>query len=102
MVNSADPDQLASSEAKWSGSTLFAKAGYIRVKSYIELNFFWKSDGNFWLPALNYNYKRFDFSLTLSYFYHGEKIKLHILKTKPLVHRWCKDMLHSIIIKTLE
>ena len=32
MVNSADPDQLASSEANWSGSTLFAKAGYIRVQ----------------------------------------------------------------------
>ena len=30
--NSADPDQLASSEANWSGSTLFAKAGYIRVQ----------------------------------------------------------------------
>ena len=25
MTNSADPDQLASSEANWSGSTLFAK-----------------------------------------------------------------------------
>ena len=24
MANSADPDQLASSEANWSGSTLFA------------------------------------------------------------------------------
>ena len=32
MTNSADPDQLASLEAKWSGSTLFAKAGYIRVQ----------------------------------------------------------------------
>ena len=32
MANSADPDQLASSEASWSGSTLFAKAGYIRVQ----------------------------------------------------------------------
>ena len=30
MTNSADPDQLASSEANWSESTLFAKAGYIR------------------------------------------------------------------------
>ena len=29
MANFADPDQLASSE---SGSTLFAKAGYIRVQ----------------------------------------------------------------------
>ena len=26
MANSADPDQLASGEANWSGSTLFAKA----------------------------------------------------------------------------
>ena len=32
MANRADPDQLASSEADWSGSTLFAKAGYIRVQ----------------------------------------------------------------------
>ena len=32
MANSADPDQLASSEANWSGSTLFAKAGYIWVR----------------------------------------------------------------------
>ena len=30
MANSADPDQLDSSEANWSGFTLF-KAGYIRV-----------------------------------------------------------------------
>ena len=32
MTNSADPDQLASSEANWSGSTLFAKAGSILVQ----------------------------------------------------------------------
>ena len=32
MANSADPDQLASLEANWSGSTLFAKAGYIWVQ----------------------------------------------------------------------
>ena len=32
MANSADPDQLASSEANWSGSKLFAKAGHIRVQ----------------------------------------------------------------------
>ena len=32
MVNSADPDQLASSEANWSGSALFAKAVYIQVQ----------------------------------------------------------------------
>ena len=31
MANSVDPDQLASSEANWSGSTLFAKAGLIQV-----------------------------------------------------------------------
>ena len=32
MANSADPDQLASLEANWSGSTLFAKAGYNRIQ----------------------------------------------------------------------
>ena len=32
MANSADPDQLDSSEANWSRSTLFAKSGYIRVQ----------------------------------------------------------------------
>ena len=33
MASSADPDQLASSEANWSGSTLFAKAEHIQVHS---------------------------------------------------------------------
>ena len=32
MANNAGPDQLASSEANWSGSTLFAKAGHIQVQ----------------------------------------------------------------------
>ena len=32
MANSVDPDQLASLEANWSGSTLIAKAGYIQVQ----------------------------------------------------------------------
>ena len=32
MANSADPNQLASEEASWSGSTLFAKAGIIRAQ----------------------------------------------------------------------
>ena len=31
MANNADPDQLASSEANWSGSAMFAKAVYIRA-----------------------------------------------------------------------
>ena len=38
MTNSADPDQLASSEANWSGSTLFAKAGHIWVQQDNDLN----------------------------------------------------------------
>ena len=32
MANSADTVQLASSEANWSGSILFEKAGYVRVQ----------------------------------------------------------------------
>ena len=39
MANSADPDQLASSEANWSGSTLFAKAGFIWVQQDKGFNF---------------------------------------------------------------
>ena len=35
MTNSADPDQLASSEANWSGSTLFAKSGSTLFAGYI-------------------------------------------------------------------
>ena len=32
MQNSVDPDQLASEEANWSGSTLFTKAKHIWVQ----------------------------------------------------------------------
>ena len=32
MANSVDPDQLASEEANWSGSTLFAEAEHIWVQ----------------------------------------------------------------------
>ena len=32
MANGADPDQLASEEANWSGPTLFAKEEYIWVQ----------------------------------------------------------------------
>ena len=32
MTNSVDPDRSASSEANWSGLTLFANAGYIKVQ----------------------------------------------------------------------
>ena len=32
MTNSADPDQMVSSEANWSGSALFAKAGHIHFQ----------------------------------------------------------------------
>ena len=32
MTYSVDPDQLDSKEANWSGSTLFAKIGHIRIQ----------------------------------------------------------------------
>ena len=32
MANSVDPDQLASLEANWSGSTLLAKAEHIQIQ----------------------------------------------------------------------
>ena len=46
MANSADTDQLASSEANWSGSTLFAKAVYIwaqQDKGYGNLMIIWNT-----------------------------------------------------------
>ena len=36
MDNSADPDQLAFSEANWSGSTLFAKVDHIQVQCILS------------------------------------------------------------------
>ena len=39
MTNSADPDQLASEEANWSGSTLFANTGNIQDQELIITNF---------------------------------------------------------------
>ena len=50
MANSADPDQLASSEANWSGSTRFARTGYAvlskrRIKSVL------KTQMSYWLKA---------------------------------------------------
>ena len=49
MTNSADPDQLASSEANWSGSTLFAKTGHAmfskrRLKQNLFLTYLEVSD----------------------------------------------------------
>ena len=46
MINSADPDQLASSEANWSGSTLFAKTEHVvfskrKVKNEMRYTFSW-------------------------------------------------------------
>ena len=36
MANSADPDQLASEEANWSGFTLLAMAVHIQVQQIIS------------------------------------------------------------------
>ena len=51
MTNSVDPDQLASEEASWSGSALFAKTGHVvfskrsvnkDIFSYPVLKYMWK------------------------------------------------------------
>ena len=55
MTNSADPDQLAYSEANWSVSTLFAKAGHIRVqqdKGWTDLKK--KKKGDYTVPWIIY------------------------------------------------
>ena len=58
MTNSADPDQLASSEANWSGSTLFAKTGHVmfskrRVKADLKTGELWKFTYNIY-PYFHY------------------------------------------------
>ena len=58
MANSVDPDQLASLEANWSGSTLIAKAGYIRVqqdKGWVTQN---EKDLILWNVNLQYDRTR--------------------------------------------
>ena len=42
MTNSADPDQLASSEDNWSGATLFAKTGHV-VFSKRKVNYWFSN-----------------------------------------------------------
>ena len=45
MTNSADPDQLASEEANWSGSTLFARTGHVVFSKEKDLEssyFLWR------------------------------------------------------------
>ena len=57
VANSADPDQLASSEANWSGSTLFAQAGYIRVqqdKGSVTSEKFWQHNRFVISPHLHF------------------------------------------------
>ena len=44
MPNSVDLDQLASEEANWSGSTLFAKTGLIQVQQE-QGEVIWRSMG---------------------------------------------------------
>ena len=67
MANSTDPDQLASSEANWSGSTLFAKAGHVRglrgTNSFLlEYFLFRKSDAFLELQGVRESkYKNFMF-----------------------------------------
>ena len=45
MTNSADPDQLASSEANWSGSTLFVKTTCVQQEKFKPNNRFWSYSG---------------------------------------------------------
>ena len=54
MANSADPDHLASSETNWSGSTLFAKAGHVRVQQELGLPLEYLNLLPYWSKNLNY------------------------------------------------
>ena len=56
MTNSADPEQLASSDANWSGSTLFAKTGHVvfskrRVNPFMLSGFFYHKPLDRWISS---------------------------------------------------
>ena len=49
MTNSADPDQLASEEANWSGSTLFATTAHVMFsKRRVNMSTLMQMQGYFW------------------------------------------------------
>ena len=52
MTKNADPDQLAFSEANWSGSALFAKTGSIRVQQDKGLQCEGLQESHCWIFAL--------------------------------------------------
>ena len=58
MTISADLDQFASSESNWSGSTQFAKAGYIRIQQdYITRTYLYNFDplkSHFYIAKLGF------------------------------------------------
>ena len=54
MANSADPDQLASYEANWSGSILFAK-GFSRTRVYLLA--YYQACPKFWTSSFYYKSK---------------------------------------------
>ena len=68
MANSADPDQLASSEANWSGSALFGKAGHTRVQQEkVTLSTFWIAKDSKFLHVDNADW--LDYQMHMMSFY---------------------------------
>ena len=66
MTNSADPDQLASSEANWSGSALFAKIGISGIsRTRVK---YWTLSGSRYLERKNVADQYANLSANLSAF----------------------------------
>ena len=86
MTNSVDPDQLASSEAKWSGSTLFAKVVYIQVQ---QVKSKWKAD---------VYYSR-NFIMIINIWYMANVLKFQTLYSIPFLPKLC--VLCSYFLKYL-
>ena len=76
MTNSADPDQLASSEANWSGSTLFAKTGHVVFSKR------------------RVNKQKQDLILGFANIYSKTSMRLHHLQL--LYHGWFKLVFESL------
>ena len=89
MANSVDPDQWVSSEANWSGSTLFAKAGHIQLhqdkgwSGSVWISTFLSSLCCFYIP----------FYLFISHFNYG------IIRSKTLIriYIFCPNIVFKYI-----
>ena len=90
MANSADPDQLATSEANWSGSILFAKAGYIRgsVEQGLTFTTLWANSAE---DNLKYFCQKTGTDILRRQFAWNVKAYFELLSAETIIQLYCSS-----------